>query len=292
MELARCLATVAQAHPARRAARRAVRRDGVELMAAMIRRAPGGRHHGGDHRAHHPRAGQARRPARRPRPGPPAGRGSAGRRHARPRPSSRPIWASAGSPAQRSRAHAQDLRLSVSYGGLHALEDVSLEVAEGEFVTIVGPERRGQDHAAPGHLGLGRGARPGASSTAGRTSAPLAAHQRGRARHRARAGGPARLPVAHVCWRTSSSAPTGAPPRPQRAEGLEAVMALFPVLRERRQQLAGSLSGGEQQMLALGRGLMAAAGSPAARRALAGPRPRASSSRSSRPSTASARAGA
>jgi branched-chain amino acid transport system ATP-binding protein len=36
------------------------------------------------------------------------------------------------------------------------------------------------------------------------------------------------------------------------------VMALFPVLRERRQQAAGSLSGGEQQMLALGRGLMAA----------------------------------
>src|SRR2546427_10549613 len=45
--------------------------------------------------------------------------------------------------------------------------------------------------------------------------------------------------------------------RAQRAEGLEAVLALFPVLRARRQQLAGSLSGGEQQMLALGRGLMA-----------------------------------
>src|SRR5947199_297177 len=38
---------------------------------------------------------------------------------------------------------------------------------------------------------------------------------------------------------------------------LEDVLAIFPVLRERRQQLAGSLSGGEQQMLALGRGLMA-----------------------------------
>src|SRR5439155_1560288 len=45
--------------------------------------------------------------------------------------------------------------------------------------------------------------------------------------------------------------------RAQRAEGLDSVYGLFPVLRERRTQLAGSLSGGEQQMLAIGRGLMA-----------------------------------
>ena len=45
--------------------------------------------------------------------------------------------------------------------------------------------------------------------------------------------------------------------RRRRAEGLDVVLGLFPVLRERRDQLAGSLSGGEQQMLALGRGLMA-----------------------------------
>jgi branched-chain amino acid transport system ATP-binding protein len=45
--------------------------------------------------------------------------------------------------------------------------------------------------------------------------------------------------------------------RRRRAERLEAVFGLFPVLRERRTQVAGSLSGGEQQMLAIGRGLMA-----------------------------------
>ena len=44
--------------------------------------------------------------------------------------------------------------------------------------------------------------------------------------------------------------------RPQRSKTLENVFALFPILKERRNQLAGSLSGGEQQMLALGRGLM------------------------------------
>jgi branched-chain amino acid transport system ATP-binding protein len=45
--------------------------------------------------------------------------------------------------------------------------------------------------------------------------------------------------------------------RPHRASNLERVSAIFPRLRERMQQLAGTLSGGEQQMLAIGRGLMA-----------------------------------
>jgi branched-chain amino acid transport system ATP-binding protein len=45
--------------------------------------------------------------------------------------------------------------------------------------------------------------------------------------------------------------------RPRRAAGLERVYATFPRLRERRAQFAGTLSGGEQQMLAIGRGLMA-----------------------------------
>jgi branched-chain amino acid transport system ATP-binding protein len=45
--------------------------------------------------------------------------------------------------------------------------------------------------------------------------------------------------------------------RRARAESLERVYALFPILRERRRQLAGSLSGGQQQMVAIGRALMA-----------------------------------
>ena len=46
-------------------------------------------------------------------------------------------------------------------------------------------------------------------------------------------------------------------PRAHRVENLERVLALLPILKDRRNQLAGSLSGGEQQMLAIGRGLMA-----------------------------------
>jgi branched-chain amino acid transport system ATP-binding protein len=45
--------------------------------------------------------------------------------------------------------------------------------------------------------------------------------------------------------------------RPYREEGLAAIYGMFPILKERRQQLAGTLSGGQQQMVAIGRALMA-----------------------------------
>jgi len=145
--------------------------------------------------------------------------------------------------------------LSVSYGGLRALLDVSLEVAEGEFVTIVGPNGAGKTTLLRTISGVVRGA-AGQIELRGRDVAPLAAHQR------------AALGIAHVPegrrifpslsvienLELGSYRPAA---RARRREGLEAVLALFPVLRERSQQLAGSLSGGEQQMLALGRGLMA-----------------------------------
>ena len=145
--------------------------------------------------------------------------------------------------------------LSVSYGGLHALEDVSLEVGEGEFVTIVGPNGAGKTTLMKAVSGSVRGA-AGRLEFRGRDMTPLPAHQR------------AALGIAHVpegrrifpSLTVLENLELGSyrrAARAQRAEGLEAVLALFPVLRERRQQLAGSLSGGEQQMVALGRGLMA-----------------------------------
>ena len=146
--------------------------------------------------------------------------------------------------------------LSVSYGGLRALEDVSLEVNEGEFVAIVGPNGAGKTtllKAISGSVRVGGGR----LEYRGRDMAPLAPHQR------------AALGIAHVpegrrifpSLTVLENLELGSyrrAARGRRAEGLESVMALFPVLRDRRQQAAGSLSGGEQQMLALGRGLMAA----------------------------------
>ena len=145
--------------------------------------------------------------------------------------------------------------LSVSYGGLRALDGVSLEVGEGEFVTIVGPNGAGKTTLLRAISGSVRSA-AGRLELRGRDLGPLAAHQR------------AALGIAHVpegrrvfpSLSVLENLEIGSyrrAARPQRAEGLEAVLAMFPVLRERRQQLAGSLSGGEQQMLALGRGLMA-----------------------------------
>jgi branched-chain amino acid transport system ATP-binding protein len=145
--------------------------------------------------------------------------------------------------------------LNVSYGGLHALADVSLEVGEGEFVTIVGPNGAGKTTLLKA---IGGGVPPagGRIEYRGENIAGRPSHAR------------ARLGIAHVpegrkvfsslsVLENLEMGSYRSAARPRRAEGLESVYALFPVLRERRTQLAGSLSGGEQQMLALGRGLMA-----------------------------------
>jgi len=145
--------------------------------------------------------------------------------------------------------------LSVSYGGLHALADVSLDVGEGEFVTLVGPNGAGKTTLLKA---IGGGVPPAAGRIEyrGQDIGGRPAHAR------------ARLGIAHVpegrrifpsmsVLENLEMGSYRSAARPQRAEGLESVYELFPVLRERRTQLAGSLSGGEQQMLAIGRGLMA-----------------------------------
>jgi branched-chain amino acid transport system ATP-binding protein len=145
--------------------------------------------------------------------------------------------------------------LSVAYGGLHALEGVSLEVAEGEFVTIVGPNGAGKTTLLKA---VGGGVAPAAGGVEyrGRDIGALPSYAR------------ARLGIAHVPEGRKVFASLGVlenlemgsyrrDARRRRAEGLDTVFTLFPILRERRSQLAGSLSGGEQQMLAIGRGIMA-----------------------------------
>jgi branched-chain amino acid transport system ATP-binding protein len=145
--------------------------------------------------------------------------------------------------------------LSVGYGGLQALTGVSLEVGEGEFVTIVGPNGAGKTTLMKAIAG-------GVSPAAGRVEyrdrdiGALPSHAR------------ARLGISHVpegrkvfasltVLENLEMGSYRAGARQRRGESLETVLALFPVLGERRRQLAGSLSGGEQQMLAIGRGIMA-----------------------------------
>ena len=143
--------------------------------------------------------------------------------------------------------------LNVAYGGLKALVDVSLTVAAGQFVAIVGPNGAGKTTLFKTVSGTVR-------PTAGRITfdgrdllavpPPERAHL-----------GIAHVPEGRQVFRSLSvieNLEMGAVPERGRAEwsrNLEQIFALFPVLKERRDQPAGTLSGGEQQMLAIGRGL-------------------------------------
>ena len=142
--------------------------------------------------------------------------------------------------------------LSIAYGGLHALSSVSLRVDAGQFVAIVGPNGAGKTTLFKAISGTVDAA-AGAIRFEGRDllTVPPAAR--------------AHLGIAHV--------PEGRQPfasmtvienlelgayRMRRGDyrrQLERIFALFPVLSERRHQAAGTLSGGEQQMLAIGRGI-------------------------------------
>jgi branched-chain amino acid transport system ATP-binding protein len=145
--------------------------------------------------------------------------------------------------------------LGVSYEGLRALVDVSLEVGAGEFVTIVGPNGAGKTTLLKAISGT-------VPSEAGRIT--YLAQDLGARRPSERAA----LGIAHVpegrrvfaSLTVMENLELGSYRRAARAgrrRALDEVLTLFPILRERHRQLAGSLSGGEQQMLALGRGLMA-----------------------------------
>jgi branched-chain amino acid transport system ATP-binding protein len=143
--------------------------------------------------------------------------------------------------------------LSVAYGGLHALSGVSLAVAEGQFVAIVGPNGAGKTTLFKSISGTVAPV-SGQITYERRDLLDLPPWRR------------AHLGIAHVPeGRQVFSAMTvlenlemGAYPHNARSQWMrnsERIFALFPVLAERRHQLAGTLSGGEQQMLAIGRGI-------------------------------------
>ena len=144
--------------------------------------------------------------------------------------------------------------IQVAYGDVQVLHGVSLEVYPGEIVTLLGSNGAGKTTTLRAIAGL----RPTRRGEIQYESKPLSLRP---ASHRAEMG-IALVPEGRELWAqltVQENLELGAyskKARPNAAANLERVFALFPRLKERRRQLAGSLSGGEQQMCAIGRALM------------------------------------
>lgn len=147
--------------------------------------------------------------------------------------------------------------LTVCHGSIEAVRGVSLRVAPGELVAIIGPNGAGKSSLLNAIAGLYR-PRSGRVTLCGRQIAGLAAEETVRQ-------GLALVPEHRQVFgalTVRENLVLGAYHRYRQARAtlaaeLISVYKTFPRLRERATQLAGTLSGGEQQMLAVGRGLMA-----------------------------------
>jgi branched-chain amino acid transport system ATP-binding protein len=144
--------------------------------------------------------------------------------------------------------------IDVHYGDAQALHGLSLEVQQGEVVTLVGSNGAGKTttlRAISGILATTRGE----ILFEGQSLSKVPAHQRSGL-------GIGLVPEGRELWpqlTVLENLELGAfsrQARNRRAETLAWVFELFPRLRERTRQLAGSMSGGEQQMVAIGRALM------------------------------------
>ncbi|GEJ58992.1 ABC transporter ATP-binding protein [Anaeromyxobacter diazotrophicus] len=146
-------------------------------------------------------------------------------------------------------------RLHVKYGNVEALHGISLTVNQGEIVTILGANGAGKSTTLRAVSGLLKPS-GGEIRLDGRPAQGIPAHQRVRL-------GIAQAPEGRRIFGTLTvreNLGLGAFTRQDSAEIAETaawIYGLFPVLEKRRDQLAGTLSGGEQQMLAIGRALMA-----------------------------------
>jgi branched-chain amino acid transport system ATP-binding protein len=145
--------------------------------------------------------------------------------------------------------------ISVHYGEAIALESVSLEIVEGSCVTVIGANGAGKSTLIQAISGLVPITK-GEIWFSGKRIDGMPAHEL--VKH-----GIAQVPEGRRLFpdlTVLENLKLGSSVRNDRAgitQDLEEVLGRFPILRERRNQKAGTLSGGEQQMLAIGRGLMA-----------------------------------
>jgi branched-chain amino acid transport system ATP-binding protein len=146
-------------------------------------------------------------------------------------------------------------KLNAFYGPVHILHDIDLEVGAGQIVGLVGANAAGKSTLMFTLAGL-RTRSQGTVSVGSERVESLPAYERVL---RGLVLVPERrrlFPFMTVLENLEIGA-YAASARKDRKESLEYIYSLLPVLKERQRQVAGSLSGGEQQMLAIGRALMA-----------------------------------
>ena len=155
--------------------------------------------------------------------------------------------------SQASMLKVKDLK--VNYGGIEALKGISFDVEQGQIVTLIGANGAGKSTTLRAISGLVKTA-SGAINFMGRDIIPFNAQQ-------VVAEGIALVPEGRRVFSNLTvleNLKIGAYLRKDKEEiesGIEDIFQRFPRLKEREWQLAGTLSGGEQQMLAVGRAMMA-----------------------------------
>ena len=143
--------------------------------------------------------------------------------------------------------------INVYYGAIHAVKDISFHVNEGEIVTLIGANGAGKTTTLQTISGLLH-SRTGSITFGGENLGGIPAHK-------LVSKGLAQVPEGRRVFLQMSveeNLEMGAYVRPNSEvdDSIAAVYEQFPRLKERRKQVAGTLSGGEQQMLAMGRALM------------------------------------
>jgi branched-chain amino acid transport system ATP-binding protein len=144
--------------------------------------------------------------------------------------------------------------LKVAYGGIHAIKGIDLEIREGELVTLIGANGAGKTTAMKAITGL-QGWIAGDVQYMGASTKGIESHallKKGLAMVPEGRGVFARMTI-------TENLQMGAYTRNDNAQiqaDIERMFGIFPRLKERANQLAGTMSGGEQQMLAMARALM------------------------------------
>jgi len=143
--------------------------------------------------------------------------------------------------------------INVYYGNIHAVKDISFEVNEGEIVTLIGANGAGKSTILKTISGLIR-SKTGSVSFIGENIGQVVPHvivQRGLAQVPE-----GRRVFAQMSVQENLEMGHFTQPGKKMNQRIEQIFTHFPRLLERRKQLAGTLSGGEQQMLAMGRAMM------------------------------------